>query len=439
MRQFSSEMIMNILQHKKGLALLALMLMPGLAVAEELNQANTAWILTSTALVLFMTLPGLSLFYAGLVRSKNVLSVLMQCFAITCLISIMWMAGMYSLIFTDGGGVQAFIGGLSKAFIPDMGTDSLVGDIPETVYFMFQMTFAIITPALIVGAFAERMKFSAMMAFSAAWALLVYVPVCHWVWGGGWLAEMGALDFAGGIVIHITAGVSALVVALVIGNRKGFPTTAMPPHNMPMVVTGAGMLWVGWFGFNAGSALTADGSAGMAMLVTHISAAAGSLTWMVIEWIKFGKPSVLGIVTGMVAGLGTITPASGFVGPAGALAIGITAGIVCFYAVQIVKRHFKIDDSLDVFPVHGVGGIIGSILTGVFAAESMGGLGLSMSMLEQVGVQTLAVVVTVAWSAGFSYIILKVLDGVMGIRVSEDEEVQGLDIILHEETGYHNL
>ncbi|BCG64136.1 MAG: ammonium transporter, Amt family [Methyloprofundus sp.] len=430
---------MNILQHKKGLALLALMLMPGLAVAEELNQANTAWILTSTALVLFMTLPGLSLFYAGLVRSKNVLSVLMQCFAITCLISIMWMAGMYSLIFTDGGGVQAFIGGLSKAFIPDMGTDSLVGDIPETVYFMFQMTFAIITPALIVGAFAERMKFSAMMAFSAAWALLVYVPVCHWVWGGGWLAEMGALDFAGGIVIHITAGVSALVVALVIGNRKGFPTTAMPPHNMPMVVTGAGMLWVGWFGFNAGSALTADGSAGMAMLVTHISAAAGSLTWMVIEWIKFGKPSVLGIVTGMVAGLGTITPASGFVGPAGALAIGITAGIVCFYAVQIVKRHFKIDDSLDVFPVHGVGGIIGSILTGVFAAESMGGLGLSMSMLEQVGVQTLAVVVTVAWSAGFSYIILKVLDGVMGIRVSEDEEVQGLDIILHEETGYHNL
>ncbi|NOQ16138.1 MAG: ammonium transporter [Methyloprofundus sp.] len=432
-------MMMSILQHKKGLALLALMLMPSLAVAEELNQANTAWVLTSTALVLFMTLPGLSLFYAGLVRSKNVLSVLMQCFAITCLISIMWMAGMYSLIFTDGGSVQAFIGGLSKAFIPDMGTDSLVGDIPETVYFMFQMTFAIITPALIVGAFAERMKFSAMMAFSAAWALLVYVPVCHWVWGGGWLAEMGALDFAGGIVIHITAGISALVVALVIGNRKGFPTTAMPPHNMPMVVTGAGMLWVGWFGFNAGSALTADGSAGMAMLVTHISAAAGSLTWMVIEWIKFGKPSVLGIVTGMVAGLGTITPASGFVGPAGALAIGVTAGIVCFYAVQIIKRHFHIDDSLDVFPVHGVGGIIGSILTGVFAAESMGGLGLSMSMLDQVGVQTLAVVVTVAWSAGCSYVILKVLDGVMGIRVSEDEEVQGLDIILHEETGYHNL
>ena len=431
--------MMHIFQQKKGLTLCLLLLMPSIAMAEELNQANTAWILTSTALVLFMTLPGLSLFYAGLVRSKNVLSILMQCFAITCLISIMWMAGMYSLIFTDGGSVHAFIGGLSKVFIPNMGTSNLVGDIPETVYFMFQMTFAIITPALIVGAFAERMKFSAMMAFSAIWALVVYVPVCHWVWGGGWLATMGALDFAGGIVIHITAGVSALVVALVIGNRRGFPTTAMPPHNMPMVVTGAGMLWVGWFGFNAGSALTADGSAGMAMLVTHISAAAGSLTWMMIEWIKFGKPSVLGIVTGMVAGLGTITPASGFVGPVGALAIGITAGVVCFYAVQLVKRRFSIDDSLDVFPVHGVGGIIGSILTGVFAAESMGGLGLSMSMLEQVGVQTLAVIVTIVWSAGLSYVILKAVDSVIGLRVSEDEEVQGLDIILHEETGYHNL
>jgi len=347
---------------------------------------------------------------------------------------------MYSLIFTDGASVQAFIGGLSKAFVPDMGTDSLTGDIPETVFFMFQMTFAIITPALIVGGFAERMKFSAMMLFTALWALLVYVPVCHWIWGGGWLAEMGAMDFAGGIVIHVTAGVSALVTALVLGNRKGFPTTAMPPHNMPMVVTGAGMLWVGWFGFNAGSALTADGSAGMAMLVTHISAAAGSLTWMVIEWVKFGKPSVLGIVTGMVAGLGTITPASGFVGPAGALAIGITAGIVCFVAVQIVKRHFHIDDSLDVFPVHGVGGVVGSILTGVFAAKSMGGLGLDgVTILEQVGVQSLAVLVTIIWSAGFSYLILKLLDIVMGLRVTDDEEVQGLDIILHEETGYHNL
>jgi len=312
---------MNYLTNRNTSLLIVLLCLPSLAWADELNQANTAWILTSTALVLFMTLPGLSLFYAGLVRSKNVLSVLMQCFAIACMISIMWLVGMYSLIFTDGGAVQPFIGSLSKAFVPDMGPDSLTGDIPEAVYFMFQMTFAIITPALIVGAFAERMKFSSMMLFSALWALLVYVPVCHWVWGGGWLADMDVMDFAGGIVIHVTAGVSALVAALVMGNRKGFPTVAMPPHNMPMVVTGAGMLWVGWFGFNAGSALAADGSAGMAMLVTHISAAAGSLTWMVIEWVRFGKPSVLGIVTGMVAGLGTITPASGFVGPAGALFI----------------------------------------------------------------------------------------------------------------------
>ncbi|WP_428353541.1 ammonium transporter [Methyloprofundus sp.] len=426
--------------YKKTILLIAMILLPGLAVADELNQANTAWVLTSTVLVLFMTLPGLSLFYAGLVRSKNVLSVLMQCFAITCMISIMWLVGMYSLIFTDGGAVQSFIGGLSKAFIADMGPDSLTGNIPESVFFMFQMTFAIITPALIVGAFAERMKFSTMMVFSACWALFVYVPVCHWVWGGGWLAEMGVMDFAGGIVIHITAGISALVAALVLGNRKGFPTVAMPPHNMPMVVTGAGMLWVGWFGFNAGSALTADGSAGMAMLVTHISAAAGSLTWMVMEWIRFGKPSVLGIVTGMVAGLGTITPASGYVGPVGALAIGITAGIVCFYAVQIIKRHFHIDDSLDVFPVHGVGGIVGSILTGVFAAESMGGLGLGgVTILHQVGVQAVAVLATVIWSVACTYVILKVLDSLMGLRVSEDDEVEGLDIVLHEETGYHNL
>lgn len=420
---------------------LSLLFFPAIVSAEELNQANTAWVLTSTALVLFMTLPGLSLFYAGLVRSKNALSVLMQCFAITCLVSILWLAGVYSFIFADGGDLQKFIGGASKAFMPDLGTDTLVGDIPETVFFMFQMTFAIITPALIVGGFAERMKFSAMLWFSTLWLIMVYTPVCHWVWGGGWLADMGVMDFAGGIVIHVNAGVAALVTALVLGKRKGFPTTPMPPHNMPMVVTGAGMLWVGWFGFNAGSALTADGAAGMAMLVTHIGAAAGSLTWMFIEWIKFGKPSVLGIVTGMVAGLGTITPASGFVGPAGALFIGITAGIVCFYATQFVKRILTIDDSLDVFPVHGVGGIIGSLLTGVFAATNLGGLGLSegVTIGEQVGVQALAVFVTICWSAGFSYIILKVIDAVIGLRVTEEEEIQGLDITLHEETGYHNL
>ncbi len=388
-----------------------------------------------------MTLPGLSLFYAGLVRSKNVLSVLMQCFAITCIVSIIWLAGAYSFIFADGGELQAFIGGASKMFMLDLRTDSLTGDIPETVFFMFQMTFAIITPALIVGAFAERMKFSAMLWFSALWLIFVYIPVCHWVWGGGWLAELGVMDFAGGIVIHINAGVAALVTALVIGNRNGFPTTAMPPHNMTMVVTGAGMLWVGWFGFNAGSALTSDGSAGMAMLVTHIGAATGSLTWMFIEWIKFGKPSVLGIVTGMVAGLGTITPASGFVGPIGALVIGMSAGIFCFFATQYLKRTLKIDDSLDVFPVHGIGGITGSLLTGVFAASSMGGLGLpeGVSIIDQVSIQALAVVVTICWCAVISYGLLKIIDKTIGLRVSEDEEVQGLDIVLHEETGYHDL
>jgi ammonium transporter, Amt family len=420
---------------------LTLLLAPGLVLAAELNQANTAWILTSTALVLFMTIPGLSLFYAGLVRSKNVLSVLMQCFAITCLISILWLAGAYSLIFSDGGELQKYMGGMSKAFLPDISTTSLTGDIPETVYFMFQMTFAIITPALIVGAFAERMKFSAMLWFSGLWLCLVYVPICHWIWGNGWLAALGAMDFAGGIVIHINAGVAALVSALVIGKRKGFPTTAMPPHNMTMVVTGAGMLWVGWFGFNAGSALTSDGRAGMAMLVTHIGAAAGSLTWMTIEWVRYGKPSVLGIVTGMVAGLGTITPASGFVGPAGALAIGITAGIVCFYATQFVKRKLIIDDSLDVFPVHGIGGITGSLLTGVFADISLGGIGLAdgVTIGQQVGVQALAILTTIAWSGMFSYLILKVLDNFIGLRVTSDEEVQGLDQVLHEETGYLDI
>ncbi|WAK01523.1 ammonium transporter [Methylobacter sp. YRD-M1] len=420
---------------------LALLLMPELTVAGELNQANTAWVLTSTTLVLFMTIPGLSLFYGGLVRSKNVLSVLMQCFSITCLVSILWLAGVYSLIFADGGDLQKLIGGTSKLFLPDIGTESLTGDIPETVYFMFQMTFAIISPALIVGGFAERMKFSAMLWFSGLWLILCYLPVCHWLWGGGWLADLGAMDFAGGIVIHVNAGVAALVAALVLGNRRGFPTTAMPPHNMTMVVTGAGMLWVGWFGFNAGSALTANGNAGMAMLVTHIGAASGSLTWMFIEWQHFGKPSVLGIVTGMVAGLGTITPASGFVGPAGALVIGITAGIVCFYATHYVKRTLKIDDSLDVFPVHGVGGVTGSLLTGVFAASSLGGLGLAdgVSIMDQVGVQALAIVVTAIWSIVFSYLILKVLDKLIGLRVTADEEVQGLDIVLHEETGYQDL
>ena len=426
---------------KYSLLFLSLLLLPDLAVADQLNQANTAWVLTSTALVLFMTIPGLSLFYAGLVRSKNVLSVLMQCFAITCLVSILWLAGVYSFIFADGGELQKLIGGGSKVFLPDIGVASLKGDIPEAVFFMFQMTFAIITPALIVGGFAERMKFSAMLWFSGLWLIMVYLPICHWMWGGGWLADLGAMDFAGGIVIHVNAGVAALVSALVLGKRKGFPNTAMPPHNMTMVVTGASMLWVGWFGFNAGSALTADGRAGMAMLVTHIGAASGALTWMFIEWKRFGKPSVLGIVTGMVAGLGTITPASGFVGPAGALVIGVTAGIVCFYATQYVKRTLKIDDSLDVFSVHGVGGVTGSLLTGIFAASGLGGLGLAegVSIMDQVGVQALAIIVTAAWSGLFSYVILKILDSLLGLRVTSDEEVEGLDNVLHEETGYLDL
>jgi Amt family ammonium transporter len=424
----------------KNLLKIGLFLLPSAAFAQEINQANTAWVLTSTALVLFMTIPGLSLFYAGLVRSKNVLSVMMQCFAITCLVSLLWLLGVYSYIFTDGGTLQAFIGGASKLFLADTNTQSLTGDIPEVVFFMFQMTFAIITPALIVGGFAERMKFSAMLWFSGLWLIVVYMPICHWIWGNGWLAQLGVKDFAGGIVIHVNAGVAALVAALVLGVRRGFPTTIMSPHNMTMVVTGAGMLWFGWFGFNGGSALKSDGSAGLAIAVTHIAAAAGSLTWMSIEWLRYGKPSVLGIVTGMVAGLGTITPASGYVGPVGGLVIGIIAGAVCFFATNYVKRVLKIDDSLDVFPVHGVGGAVGSLLTGVFAAEGLGGLGLNgVSVANQVGVQALAVAVTAIWSAVFSFVLLKLIDKFIGLRVSADVEQVGLDIALHEETGYHKL
>ena len=431
---------MNNLLVKIG-AVSVLGLMPEIASADELNGGNTAWILTSTALVLFMTLPGLSLFYAGLVRSKNVLTVLMQCFSIACLVSILWLLGAYSFIFTDGGALNGFIGGTEKILALGMGTADLSGDIPETVFFMFQMTFAIITPALIVGGFAERMKFSSMIWFSGLWLVLVYVPVCHWVWGGGWLAEMGVMDFAGGIVIHVNAGVAALVAAVVIGKRNGFPKIPMPPHNMTMVVAGAGMLWVGWFGFNAGSALTADGAAGMAMLVTHISAAAASLTWMFLEWKIHGKPSVLGIVTGMVAGLGTITPASGFVGPVGGLLIGISAGLICYYATQYIKTKLQIDDSLDVFSVHGVGGITGSLLTAVFAATEMGGLGLpeGVTVMSQITVQFIAIFATVIWSAFFTFVILKILDSTLGIRVTAEEEEQGLDVVLHDERGYDKL
>ncbi len=414
-----------------------LLLLPELCLADELNSANTAWILTSTALVLLMTLPGLALFYGGMVRSKNVLSVLMQCFAIACLMSLLWMITGYGIAFGTSENFNAFMGS-GKIMLAGVSVESMQGDIPETVFLMFQMTFAIITPALIVGAFAERMKFSAVLIFSAAWLLLVYAPVCHWVWGGGWLAEKGLLDFAGGTVVHVNAGVAALVTAMVLGNRKGFPTKPMPPHNMTLAITGAGMLWVGWFGFNAGSALAANGDAGMAMLVTHISASAGALTWIIIEWIKYGKPSALGIITGMVAGLGTITPASGYVGPSGALMIGISAGIVCFYATQFIKRKLKIDDSLDVFPVHGVGGILGTLLAGVFVAKNLGGIGYAegMTMASQLGVQALGVIATGLWSGVISWILLKIIDATIGIRVTPEQEIEGLDIAEHEERGY---
>jgi len=421
--------------------LLALIVAPTAGFADEINSANTAWIMTSTALVLFMTVPGLSLFYGGLVRSKNVLSVLMQCFAITCGASVVWLVCGYSLAFGDGGSMNNWIGGLDQAMFANMSESTVSGDIPESVFALFQMTFAIITPALIIGAFAERVRFSTMMVFSMLWLLLVYVPVTHWVWGGGWLGQMGLLDFAGGTVVHVTAGVAALVAAMVVGNRKGFGAHPMPPHNMTMTVMGAGMLWVGWFGFNGGSALAANGDAGMAMLVTHISAAAGSLSWMMMEWIRHGKPSVLGIVTGMVAGLGTITPASGFVGPGGALLIGFGAGIVCYFATQAIKQKFKIDDSLDVFPVHGVGGIIGTLLAGFFASDQLGvfsgqGYAEGMTMASQMGVQAIGVAATFIYTAVITYILLKVLDALMGLRVSSDEETEGLDIVLHDERGY---
>jgi Amt family ammonium transporter len=421
---------------KTAIRVFFLILLSPAVLADDLNGANTAWILTSTALVLFMTIPGLSLFYGGLVRVKNVLSVLMQCFGITCLVSILWLVVGYSLAFSEG---NMLIGGLSNVFMAGITEDSMSGDIPESVFAMFQLTFAIITPALIVGGFAERMKFSSMMLFSGLWVLIVYAPITHWVWGGGWLGDLGLLDFAGGTVVHITAGVGALTAALLMGKRRGFPDSPMPPHNMTMVITGAGMLWVGWFGFNAGSALAANGDAGMAMLVTHMSAAAGALTWMALEWIRFGKPSALGAVTGMVAGLGTITPASGYVGPAGGLVIGLCAGFVCFNATIFLKQKLHIDDSLDVFPVHGVGGALGTILAGVFASTSLGifsGQGDGMAMAQQVPVQLIGVLACGGYAAIGTFILLKVIDIALGLRVSDDEETEGLDINQHNERGY---
>jgi len=424
---------------KKALLVPLLAFAPLASAADaKLDPANTAWMITASVLVLFMTLPGLALFYAGLVRAKNVLSVLMQCFSIACAATLVWVAVGYSLAFGDGGAANAFYGGFGKAFLAGVGKDSVSGTIPETVFAMFQLTFAVITPALIVGAYAERVRFGGMLLFSMLWLLLVYCPIAHWVWGGGWLAKLGVMDFAGGLVVHLNAGLAALVCALVLGRRKGFPDTPMPPHNMTMVVTGACMLWVGWFGFNAGSALAADGTAGMAMLVTHIGAATGSLAWLVCEWLRYGKPSVLGIATGMVAGLGTITPASGFVGPMGAIVIGAAAGVVCFAATNYIKRSLRIDDSLDVFPVHGVGGVLGTLLTGVFVAASLGGAGLpeGTTIAGQLGVQLVGVAATAVWCGVLTWILLKLTDAVAGLRVGSEEETEGLDTVLHNEKGY---
>jgi ammonium transporter, Amt family len=420
----------------------ASLFVPGTAMAADatptLNAGDTAWMLTATALVLFMTLPGLAAFYAGLVRTKNALSILMQCVAIACVVSILWLVGGYGLAFGDGGVANAWIGGLGKLFLLGVDRNAINGTIPETVFVMFQLTFAIITPALVIGGFAERVRFGGALWFAALWLVFVYIPVAHWVWGGGWLQKLGVLDFAGGIVVHLNAGVAALVAALVIGPRRGFPATAMPPHSLPLTVLGAGMLWVGWFGFNAGSALAANGSAGMAMLVTHIGAASASLAWMCLEWVKYGKPSVLGTVTGMVAGLGTITPASGFVGPVGALIIGTAAGALCFFCTQVLKRKLQIDDTLDVSPVHGVGGTLGTLLTAIFVDAAWGGAGFAerMSLASQLGVQAIGVVSAALWCAVVTWVILIVIEATVGLRVSEEQETEGLDLASHGERGY---
>ncbi len=415
-------------------------LAPSPAFAEEaaVNGANTAWILTSTALVLFMTLPGLALFYAGLVRAENVLSVLMHSFTIACLMSVLWVVCAYSIAFGDGGAANEWYGGFGKAFLAGVGLDAVSGDIPESLFMMFQMTFAIITPVLIVGAYVERIKFSAVLLFSGIWLVLVYAPVAHWIWGGGWLADLGVMDFAGGLVVHTTAGVTALVLAILLGGRKGFPGEVRPPHSPGITMIGAAMLWVGWFGFNAGSALAADANAAMAMTATHIAAATASLTWMAVEWIKHGKPSLVGIVTGMVAGLATITPASGFVGPVGALAIGFAAGLICSWALTFIKQAVKIDDALDVFAVHGVGGVLGILLTAVFAVPKFGGLGLAegVTMVDQLWVQFVGVVAVVGWTLILSIVIAFVIKVTIGLRVSDQEETEGLDITTHGEQGY---
>ena len=420
-------------KYRSALLALILLSMPAVAHADGLDSGDTAWMITATALVLFMTIPGLALFYGGLVRAKNMLSVLMQCFSITALMTILWVVAGYTISFGDG---NAFMGGFDKAFLRGVGPDALSGTIPEILFAMFQLTFAIITPALIIGAFAERMKFSAMLLFTGSWMLLIYSPVCHWVWGGGWLGGMGALDFAGGTVVHINAGIAGLMSAIVLGKRKGYPTTPMMPHSLTLSIVGASMLWVGWFGFNAGSELAADGTAGMALAVTQIAAAAATLAWMFVEWVKHGKPSALGAITGTVAGLVAITPASGFVGPMGAIAIGFASGIICFFSATTMKRAFGYDDSLDAFGVHGIGGMVGALLTGVFAAPALGGYAEIASIGGQLWIQFISVIATITYSAVGSLILLKLVDFTVGLRVTEDEEVTGLDITQHNEKGY---
>ena len=421
------------------LMLLPVLALPFPAMAEDaLNSGDTAWVIAASALVLFMTLPGLALFYAGLVRSQAVLSVIMHCFGVACVASVLWLVIGYSLAF-DASIAGGWVGGFGKAFLSGVTANSMRGSIPEIVFAVFQMTFAVITPALIVGAYVERIKFSSVLIFSSAWSLLVYAPVCHWIWGDGWLAGLGVMDFAGGIVVHATAGASALMIAILLGARRGFPNQVRPPHNPGMTAAGAAMLWVGWFGFNGGSQLAADGVASMAIMATHIAAATAAIVWSAIEWIKFGKPSVVGAVTGVIAGLATVTPASGFVGPMGGLILGAVGGFVCFYAVQAVKFRFKIDDSLDVFAVHGVGGILGSLLVAVLALGAFGGNGLAEGQTAggQLSVQALAVGVTLVWSAVLTFIIVKVT-GVLtgGLRVSQEQEIEGLDLAAHGERGY---
>ena len=414
-----------------GIVAAAAMADPALAQEEaKLSAGDTAWMLTSTALVLMMTIPGVALFYGGMVRKKNVLATVMQSFAVCCLMSVLWMIAGYSIAFSDGGSLNAYVGGLSKMFLSGMEKGSLTGTIPESVFMTFQMTFAIITPALICGAIADRMKFSAMLLFLGVWVLVVYAPITHWVWGGGFLGNDGVLDFAGGTVVHINSGVAGLVAALVLGRRQGYGVENMAPHNLVLSVIGASMLWVGWFGFNAGSAVAADEAAGMAMAVTQICTATAALSWMFAEWIVLKKPSVLGIVSGAVAGLVAITPASGFVGPMGALFIGIAAGVICFIASVKIKHALGYDDSLDVFGIHGVGGIVGALLTGVFAVEAIGGTAGSFS---QVIIQAQGILATIAWSSIASFVILKIIDLVIGLRVEKDQEIEGLDINLHGE------